>query len=76
MVNKESKSVISVCYGPISERTYHPKSVGKVADFETLTLCIFLNSSQMCTYFCKDLVAGYYLYLVKDLIPNRHPFSN
>ena len=24
-------------------------------DFETSTICICLNSSQMCTYFCKDL---------------------
>ena len=33
--------------------TYQP---GKMADFETLILCISLNSSQICTYFCKDLV--------------------
>ena len=38
--------------------TYQPKSVGKIADFETLTLRISLNSSQTCTYFCKNLVAG------------------
>ena len=30
----------------------------------------------MCTHFCKDLVTGYCLYLVEDLIPDRHPFSN
>ena len=40
--------------------TYQPKSVkGKMADFETLTLFISKNSSQMCSYFCKDLVTGY-----------------
>ena len=26
-----------------------------MADFETLTICIFFNSNQMCTYFRKDL---------------------
>ena len=31
------------------------KTEGKMADFETFTLGISLNSSQMCTYFCKDL---------------------
>ena len=40
-----------------------------MADFETLTLCISLNSSQMCTYFCKELGSGYYLQLVKNLTP-------
>ena len=38
--------------------TYKPNSVDKMADFETLTLCISLNSSQMSTYFGKDLVTG------------------
>ena len=28
---------------------------------------ICLTSSQMCTYICKDLVTGYFLYLVKKL---------
>ena len=27
-------------------------------------------------YFCKDLVTGYLLYLVKNSISKRHPFSN
>ena len=36
--------------------TYQPKSAGKMVDFESLTLFISLNSSQVCTYFCKDLV--------------------
>ena len=34
---------------------YKRKSVGKMVDFKILTLCISLNSSQLCTYFCKDL---------------------
>ena len=34
--------------------TYQPPSVGKMAGFETLTLCISLNSSQIGTYFRKD----------------------
>ena len=56
--------------------TYQPKSVGKMADFETLILRISLNASQMYTYFCKHIVTGYCLYLVKISIPNHHPFSN
>ena len=52
------------------------KSVDKMADFETLTLCISLNSSQMCTYFCKDLVTECCPHIVKNSIPNRLPFSN
>ena len=47
-----------------------------MGDFETFTLCNSLNSSQMCIYFIKHLVAGYFLYLVKSSIANRHPFSN
>ena len=53
----------------ISQNMYQPKSVDKMADFEALTLCIFLNSSQMCTYFCKDLVTGYCLYFIKIRLP-------
>ena len=45
--------------------TYQPKSVGKMADFETLTLCISLNSSQMGSCFSKDLGTVYRPYLVK-----------
>ena len=45
--------------------TYQPRSIGKMEDFETLT---FLNSSQMHTCFCKDVVTGYCLYLVNDSI--------
>ena len=41
------------------------KSADKMVNFETLTLCMSLNSSQICTYFCKDLVRGFCLYLVK-----------
>ena len=35
-----------------SDDDYQPKSVGKMADFDTLTVykCIFLNSSQIYTY--------------------------
>ena len=51
----------------ISQMTYQTKGVGKMVDFETLTLWIFSNQSKMCDYFCKDLVTGYCLYLVKDL---------
>ena len=46
-----------------------PINAGKMADYETLTLCVFPNSSQMCTYFCKDLVIGYCLYLAKIRFP-------
>ena len=63
-------------YRPILQMTYQPESVGKMADFETLVLSISLNSSQMCTCLCKVLVAEYCLYLVKNSIPNRHPFSS
>ena len=35
--------------------TYQPKIEGKMADFETLILCISLSSSEMCTYFCEYL---------------------
>ena len=35
----------------ISQMTYKPKSVGKMADFENFFLCISLNSSQMCASF-------------------------
>ena len=49
--------LFSIDHGGISQMTYHQsKSVGKMADFETVTLCISLNSSPMCTVnFCKDL---------------------
>ena len=48
-----------------------------MADFETFILCVSWNSSQMCTYFCKDLVTGYCLCLVKGwLICKRHLFPN
>ena len=30
----------------------------------------------MCAFWQGPLVTGYYLYLVKNPIPNRHPFSN
>ena len=39
---------------------YQPKSMVEMADFETLTLCISLSSSQMCTSIFIDLVAGYF----------------
>ena len=63
-------------YRRISQVTYQPKSVGKMADFETLSLCISLNSSKVCTYFFKDLVTGYCLCRLKNSIASRHPFSN
>ena len=49
----------------IAQMTYQPKSVGKMADFETLILHISLDSSQIFAHFCKDLVTGYCLYLEK-----------
>ena len=52
------------------------KSLGEMADFNTLNLRISPNSSQICICFCKDLVAGYCLFLVKYLILNSHPFLN
>ena len=55
--------VIIGFYRRISEKTYQPKCVGQVVGFETLALCISLKSIQMCTYFCRGLVAGYCLYL-------------
>ena len=55
---------------------YQSKSVGKMADLETLTLYISLNSSQMCTYFCKELVIMYCLYLVKILVSNCQLFPD
>ena len=39
----------------ISQMTCQPESAGKMADFETLTLCISQNSSQRCTYFLQGL---------------------
>ena len=50
----------------ISLMPYQSKSLGKTTDFVTLTLCISLTSNKMCTYFCKDLVTGYCLYLVES----------
>ena len=47
---------ISVLYRRISQMTYWPKSVGKMADHETLTFRISLDSDQICTYFLKDIV--------------------
>ena len=55
--------------------TYQPKSAGKMADFKTLTLSISLNSSQMCTYFRKDVVTDYCLCLIKNPNPDPHSFS-
>ena len=56
--------------------TQEPKSVGKMADFEILTICISLHSDQMCIYFSKDLVTWYCLYLVKNSILDRLSFAN
>ena len=47
------------------------KSAGKMADFETLTLCISLNSSQMCTYFCKDLGHVYTMRIYSGKLQKR-----
>ena len=59
-------------YRRISQMTYQPKSVGIMADFETLTFVSrCLNSSQICNYFYQDLVTGYCPYLVKfDSLPS------
>ena len=37
---------------------------------------VFIRGNTVCAYFCKDLVTGYCLLLVKSPIPNRYPFSN
>ena len=47
----------------------------KMMDFETFTPCTYLNSIQMCTYFCKDLVTEYCLYLVKIRFPTLVRFE-
>ena len=39
----------------VSQMTYQPKSASKMADFETLSLCIPVNSRPVCIYFCKGL---------------------
>ena len=52
------------------------KQAVKKCESLTLTLYMSQSSSEMCTYFCKDLVTGYCLYLVKDSIHNHHPFSD
>ena len=44
---------------------HQPKSVSKMADYKTLSLCISLNSNKMCTYIWKDLVTVYCLCLAK-----------
>ena len=46
----------TVEYRRISQMSYQPKSLGKMAHFETLTLCSYLNLSHRCTSFWKDLV--------------------
>ena len=54
----------------ISQMMCQTRSVDKMAEFETSTLCISLKSIQiMCTYVCKDLVTGHCLYLAQNLIP-------
>ena len=64
-------------YKWISQITYKPQSAGEMVDFETFILSVPWNSNQMCTYFCKDLVTGHYLCLVKgSLICKRHLFPN
>ena len=59
----------------ISQVTYQPKSEGKMVDIETLTFCISLNSSQMCTYFCFLSYRALSV-PVKDSIHILHPFSD
>ena len=52
--------------------TYQSEGVDKMVDFETFTLCISLNSSQMCAYFRKEFVTGYCLYeasVLHGLVP-------
>ena len=63
---RNSTKIHETNYRRILQMTYQSKRVaGKMGDFATLTLSISLNSSQMCTYSCKDLVTGYCLCLVK-----------
>ena len=39
-----------ICNRRISKMTYQPKRVGKIADFETLTLCIYLSKFKSNVY--------------------------
>ena len=71
-----SLSAFTSLYRRISQTTCQPKSVGKMADFENLNFSICPNSSQLCIFFCKALVTGYWLHVGKNSIPNCHPFSN
>ena len=52
------------------------QNVGKMADFETLNLCMSLSSSQMCTYFCNDFITAYCLHLLKNSISHPRSFCN
>ena len=62
---------LGLCNRRISQMMFQPKMM----DFETLTPCAYLNSSQMCTYFCKDLVTEYCPYLVKIRFPTLIRFQ-
>ena len=53
MENVKPQILFPIAYRRISPMTYQPKSVGKMTDFETLTLCISLNSRQICTIFLQ-----------------------
>ena len=55
---------------------YEPNSVDKMADFETLTLCISKIQVKSALISAKTFSYRYCLYLVKHSILNRFPFSN
>ena len=60
-IDLKTDSTDDVSVGKMED--FEAVTVGKMEDFEALTLLILLNSSPMCTYFCKDFVAGYCLYV-------------
>ena len=73
-------TISSFQYRRISKMTYQPKIVGKMVDFETLTLCISLD-------LLLKFKSNVYLFLQRlsykvmsipgeNSIPNHHPFSN
>ena len=74
--NQPFSSVVKTLLQTILREDVPAKSVDKMADIETFTLRISINSSQMCNYFFKDLVTGYRLYLVKIGFPTVIRFEN
>ena len=67
---------IKLSYGRILQMAYQPKRVDKIADFETLTRLYLPKFKSNVYLVLQGLTYGYYLYRVKNSIPNGHPFSN